>query len=77
VLRRQLVAPAIGLLFGGALGAAFAVRIHDVLRSVRPDNPAAFGGVALVVASVVLVAILLPTRRLLRGAPMRAILGDR
>lgn len=73
VLRRQFIAPAAGLAAGVGIGAGFGLRIHDVLRSVDPANPLSLGGVPLLIAAVATLAVLLPTWRMLRNEPMRAL----
>ena len=73
VLRRQFIAPAVGLAAGVGIGALFGVRIHDVLRSVDPANPVSLGGVPLLIAAVAAFAVLLPTWRMLSNEPMRAL----
>jgi predicted lysophospholipase L1 biosynthesis ABC-type transport system permease subunit len=72
-VRRQLPAPTLGIVFGSGTGVVFAIKVHDVLRSVDPANPVAFGGVPLLIACVAMVATVLPTWRLLSGAPMRPL----
>ena len=73
VLRRQFIAPALGLAAGVGIGAMFGVKIHDVLRSVDPANPASLAGVPLLIAAVAAFAVLLPTWRMLSNEPMRAL----
>ncbi len=73
ILRRQSFAPAVGLATGLALGAGFGLAIHNVLRSVEPANPIALGVVPLVIGAVALMAVVLPTWRMLNSEPMQGL----
>ena len=73
ILRRQSFAPTIGLVTGLALGAGFGIAIHNVLRTVEPANPIALGVVPLVIGAVAVVAVVLPTWRMLLNEPMRGL----
>jgi predicted lysophospholipase L1 biosynthesis ABC-type transport system permease subunit len=70
VMRKQLVAPLVGIIAGGAIGVPFALRVSDAMAGVSPWNPTAFGGAPLLVTAIATAAVLLPIMRLLRGEPM-------
>jgi predicted permease len=64
-------------LFGTASGIAGALALThfmvSLLFEVKPTDPAIFGGVALLLATVVLVACYIPARRAMRVDPMVAL----
>ncbi len=70
----RLVAVGIGL---GLAGAYAATRVlASFLYQVRPTDPTAFGGAVLLLASVALIATLVPMRRALHIDPMDALRVD-
>jgi predicted permease len=73
VLRQSVIAPAIGIAAGLALGAVFAQVARTVLSGVDPADPLILAGVPLVVGAVAATATLIPVRRMLRGDPIAAI----
>ncbi len=50
--------------------------LNSVLFEVQPDDPATYGGMALVLAVVAGVAAYLPANRATRGGPVRALRGE-
>jgi ABC-type antimicrobial peptide transport system permease subunit len=64
-------------LFGIASGIAGALALTRLMASllfeVKPTDPATFGGVAILLAFVVLVACYIPARRAMRVDPMVAL----
>jgi putative ABC transport system permease protein len=65
------------IVVGGALGAAAAIGVTQVLKnllfSIGPHDPATFPGVALLLALVALVATLIPARAAMRVDPVVAL----
>ncbi|HKD49614.1 MAG TPA: ABC transporter permease [Candidatus Acidoferrum sp.] len=73
MVRQGLGLSAVGTILG-LLGALGATRyIASLLYGVRPDDPATFAAVALLLALVALAACLIPARRAMRVDPMVAL----
>ncbi len=75
---RMVVSQGLGIVAGGLavglLGAFFLTRtLRGLLFGVEPGDPATLGGVALVVASIALLACWLPAHRASRVEPTRAL----
>jgi predicted permease len=76
VLTQGMVPVLAGLLLG-ALAAALATRVlANMLFAVRPDDPATFAGIALLLLAVALAGCLLPARRALNIDLMKALRTD-
>jgi predicted permease len=76
VLRAGLVVTLAGTAMG-TLAAAIASRaIGNLLYGISPADPLAYGGAALTMTFISLVACWLPARRAARVDPMRALRGD-
>jgi predicted permease len=76
LLRRNAVLAAIGLSIGLALGVPLALALTTTLRTTVGLDPRVWLVVALVLASVAILASLLPARRALRVDPMVALRHD-
>jgi predicted permease len=73
VMRQVMRLLAVGLL-AGALGALFAARVvRDFLFEIQPGNPAIFLSSAILLASIAVLAALLPARRAVSIDPMQAL----
>jgi len=73
VVRQIAVLLAIGIAAGGA-GAFFAARaVRSFLYEVQADNPLVFGGAALALVLIGLLAAMLPARRAVSIDPMEAL----
>jgi len=73
VLRKGVVQLAVGLAIGLALAALAAGPLTVALYQVEPRDPLVFGGVAVTLALVGLVASLIPARRVTRVDPVEAL----
>ena len=73
LLRQGMTQLAIGLGIGLVLAVGFAQILGNVLFGVSTFDPVTFAGVAVVLAIVVVVASLVPTRRALGVQPMQAL----
>jgi ABC-type antimicrobial peptide transport system permease subunit len=73
LLRQGLRLVALGLALGLAGGVLLARLLAAALVDVSPFDPLAFGGVALFLASVALLACYIPARRATRVDPMIAL----
>ncbi len=62
-----------GLLLGSLLALAVSARVASLLFEASPRDPRVFGGVAVVMLAVALLACLLPARRAARVDPVRAL----
>ena len=73
VVRRGLLLAIAGAVIG--IGASMAVTrlMASMLYSVRPNDPATFAGVSLLLVLVALAACLIPARRAMRIDPMVAL----
>jgi predicted permease len=73
VIRQVMRLLAVGLLAGG-LGALFAARVvRDLLFEIQPGNPVIFLSSAILLASIAVLAALLPARRAISIDPMQAL----
>ncbi|HEX5872054.1 MAG TPA: ABC transporter permease [Longimicrobium sp.] len=74
---RRSVLPTVGGILVGAFAAVLLSRLMaSMLFEVRPADPVTFGGAALLLASVALVASWLPARRAARIQPTQALRGN-
>jgi predicted lysophospholipase L1 biosynthesis ABC-type transport system permease subunit len=73
VMGQAIVLTTIGLGLGSSLAWANAGLIRGVLHGITPNDPAAYGAVALITLSVAAVAALVPARRAARVNPVTAL----
>ena len=76
VMRQALQLAAIGLLLGLAGAAGLSRFLSAMLYGVTPTDPVTLGGVVLVLATVALLACLVPAVRAVRIEPMRALRSE-
>jgi predicted permease len=69
-------APLVGLVTGLALGIVLSIGASKAVPGVRIADPLALSMVALVIATLSAIALTVPVRGLLRGAPMRRLRED-
>ncbi|HEY1985393.1 MAG TPA: ABC transporter permease [Terracidiphilus sp.] len=73
ILRRATWLTGTGIIFGLAMAFGLAHLTANLLRGVRPDDPAVFGGITAVIAGIALFASWIPARRASRIDPMVAL----
>jgi len=73
VLRRLLVLVVPGVTLGIACAVAMTGVLSSLLFEVRPNDPATFIGVAVLLAAVAIVAAVVPARRASRVDPLVAL----
>jgi len=73
ILRRAAGLTAAGVGVGLLLAFALAHLVANLLRGVRPDDPAVFAGITAIIAAVALGSSWLPARRAARIDPMAAL----
>jgi putative ABC transport system permease protein len=73
VLGQSLTLTAIGIGVGGVAALSLTRFLSSLLYSIRPGDPVTFAGVAIVLASVALLASYLPARRAMRVDPTVAL----
>jgi putative ABC transport system permease protein len=76
ILRDGLRLGAIGIAIGLAATVAGAGLLHDLLFQVRPRDPMALAGVALVLLAATVAAAWLPARRAARVSPIQALRSE-
>jgi predicted permease len=73
VLRRGLHLTLIGLVIGAAAAYALSARIQSLLYETAPSDPLIYGGTALLLLAVAIVASWLPARRAARLEPVEVL----
>jgi ABC-type antimicrobial peptide transport system permease subunit len=76
VLRQGMRPAAVGLAVGLLVTYLGSRVLESLLYQVEPTDPAIFAGVAVLLASVVIAATLLPARRATRVDPVEALRAD-
>ena len=76
VIGRGLAVTAAGILIGTAGAIALTRLIHSLLFQVSPTDPATLGMVALITATLALLASYLPARRAVRVDPMETLRAE-
>jgi putative ABC transport system permease protein len=76
IIRRASWLTGTGLVVGLALAFALARLVANLLRGVRPDDPATFAIVTLVIVAIALAASWLPARQASRVDPMQALRAE-
>jgi putative ABC transport system permease protein len=76
ILRRAARLTAIGLGSGLVLAFCLARLVANLLRGVRPDDPAVFVGITLAIAGITLGSSWIPARRASRVDPMQALRSE-
>ena len=76
VVRRGMALAMIGVVLGSLAAAALSGLLQSVLYGISGIDPVAFGGAAIVLLSVALLANYIPARRAGRVDPMIALRND-
>ena len=76
MLRQTARLVAVGLVLGLAGGRALAMLATSLLYRVSPSDPATYAGVAVMLASIALLASYVPVRRATLVDPVRALRID-
>jgi putative ABC transport system permease protein len=73
VARETLPMVAVGLGVGLLIGAALTRLVRSMLYEIQPGDPVTFAGVAILLATIAIVAAFLPARRAARVDPIIAL----
>jgi putative ABC transport system permease protein len=73
VMRRATVLAGVGLGTGLVMAFMLARLVANLLRGVRPDDPAVYASIACAIAAITLFASWIPARRVARVDPMMAL----
>jgi putative ABC transport system permease protein len=76
VVRQGMRLPVIGLIVGAALAVPASRALRGLLYGVSPGDPRVLVGVVVVLASVALIATLIPARRATRVDPRISMLAE-
>jgi putative ABC transport system permease protein len=75
-VRQGALKAALGLILGLALAFAMGGALSSILVGVSPADPATFVSVTIVLATVSLMGLWLPARRVARVDPVRALASE-
>ena len=76
VMRRATVLAGVGLGTGLVMAFMLAKLVANLLRGVRPGDPAVYASIACAIAAIVLFASWIPARRAARVDPMIALRNE-
>ncbi|MEP6779969.1 MAG: ABC transporter permease [Gemmatimonadaceae bacterium] len=76
VLKRGALQIALGLTFGAVMALALSQGVASMLFQVSPKNPVVFGGVAIALGFIALVAMLIPALSASRTQPLEALRAE-